>query len=68
MSKVIRVQKQFLEWMNFFRLPSQRDESFYLLFFNTTIILQRQRIKSTKMPWAGFEPLTLGVASRDEDQ
>ena len=32
-----------------------------------TIILQRQRIKLTEMPRVGYEPLTLGVASSDED-
>ena len=36
-------------------------------FYNNTIILQRQRIKLTKITWAGFELLTTGAASRNKD-
>ena len=38
----------------------------FICFFNPHIFL-RQWIKPTKMPKAGFEPLTLGVASSDEE-
>ena len=40
----------------------------FIYYFSThTIILHIQTLKQTKMPCAVFEPLTLGVASRDED-
>ena len=40
---------------------------FYFLFFNTNNNFIKTKKKTTKMLWAGFEPLTLGVASSDED-
>ena len=54
----------------FFKGCHPKGMDLFIYYFSThtiTIILQRQRIKPTKMPWAGFEPLTLGVARSDDD-
>ena len=52
----------------FFKGCHPKGMGLFICYSSTgTIVLQRQRIKPTKMTQAGFELPTLGVASRDED-